>query len=353
MIVNLQEITIVAQTEIPAISEVEIEGKIESLGELRDFRWHEQLKTFLPAEEEISFSFVKLAPEKILKSHVHPTSSMIICYRGSGDLFGDKTQSLVAGDVVAVPPGCVHGFKGTGEEGLFALSIQFGKGLYTDPNNPRVNFQKEYDTYEAVLAFNNECIKEFESHRFLKMLTDGTLDNPRKRQCYVDALQVWSNYNQDLLYARQGTTGERRFSEPFEHHLFEEVGHDKVHAERNESFNNAVVLTEDPVIEAIANWFICQMFRSDNFEKAALIHLVIENGSDIYHKVARPVLNKTVNDHYFHLHEADTEHAALAHNLLNNLSKAQYNALQKTVAKGWKMLAAMTNRVCELVDGVN
>ncbi|EKD76949.1 MAG: hypothetical protein ACD_42C00524G0001, partial [uncultured bacterium] len=235
---------------------------------------------------------------------------------------------------------------------LWALSIQFGVGLYTDPKNPRVTFLENNCTFESLLALNQRCIEEFKQCRFLTMLTDSTLNNSNKRQRYVDALQIWSDSNQDLLFARQGTTSDTTFTPIFLQHMFEEVGHDRVHADRGEKFKSGATLTEDPIIEAVANWFICQMFRKDNTEKAALIHLVIENGSDIYHKIARPILKATVNDHYFELHEADTEHAKLGLQLLNHLSAAQYKELHHIVEKGWKMLACMTNRVCELVDEV-
>lgn len=346
------DITIVPRSEIPAITQIEKDGKVEMLGELRDFRWNTALKNFLPSEEVVSFSWVKLKPGETLKPHEHSTASMIVCYRGCGQFLGKNNRTLNEGDVIAVPAYCMHGFVGDEPEGLSALSIQFGVGLYTDPKNPRVTFLHEDCSLESLLAFNKTCIENFKQCRFLKMLADGTLKNPHKRQRYVDALQIWSDKNQDLLFARQGTTSDTKFSPVFLKHLFEEVGHDSVHRERHENFDSHKTLTEDPIIEAIADWFICQMFRKDNFEKAALIHLVIENGSDVYHRMARPILNATVNDHYFELHEADTEHAKMALDLLNHLSAAQYKEAHQIVEKGWKMLACMTNRVCELVDAV-
>lgn len=350
---NLESvITLIPRADIPAIFEVEKEGKTVSLGELRDFKWHDYLKKFLPNDDSVSFSWVKLLPGEILRTHVHSTASMIICYKGEGEFIGDKNGLISEGDVVAVPANCQHGFIGRGLEGLWALSIQFGAGLYTDPTNARVTFIEDNASFESMLAFNQSCIENFKQSRFLKMLTDGTLSNPAKRQRYVDALQIWSDYNQDLLFARQGTSGDSYFSPIFLQHMFEEVGHDRVHAERQENFESKSLI-EDPVIEAVAHWFICQMFRADNIVKTALIHLIIENGSDIYHKIARPVLNATVNDHYFELHEADTEHAKIALKLLNQLSPVQYKELHKILDKGWKMLACMTNRVCELVDAVN
>lgn len=344
-------VSVIAREAIPAIHQVEKDGKIETLGELRDFKWNETLKHFLPSDDSVSFSWVKLLPGETLRPHLHSTASMIICYRGQGEFLGDEPRILSEGDVVAVPAYCMHGFKGVGSEGLWALSIQFGAGIYTDPAHARVTFMEENASFESLLALNNRCIEHFKQSRFLKMLTDGTLAHPAKRQRYVEALQIWSDYNQDLLFARQGTTCDALFAPTFLKHLFEEVGHDQVHAERQEP-SQSPVLTEDATIEAVANWFICQMFRRDNIEKTALIHLVIENGSDIYHRIARPVLNATVNDHYFQLHEADTEHAEIAIRLLNQLSPVQYKELHKLVEKAWKMLGCMTDRVCALVDAV-
>lgn len=346
------DVTVVPRKEIPSISQIEKDGKVEILGELRDFRWHDELKKFLPSEEVVSFSWVKLNPDETLRPHEHATASMIICYRGNGVFLGKNSRKLQEGDVVAVPAHCMHGFTGGYPDGLFALSIQFGYGLYTDPKNPRVTFINDEHSLESVIAFNNQCIEKFKQCRFLALLTDGTLNNPRKRQCYVDALQIWSNLNQDLLLARQGTTSDKKFAPMFLEHMSEEIGHDDVHRDRHEKFDSAKTLTEDPIIEALANWFICQMFRKDNAEKAALIHLVIENGSDVYHKIARPILNETVNDHYFQLHEADTEHAKMGLDLLNNLSAAQYKDIYHTIDKGWQMIICMGNRICELVDGV-
>lgn len=350
---EIRTVNVIPRKEIPVITAVEKDGKIELLGELRDFRWHETLKNFLPSEEIVSFSWVKLSAHETLQPHEHSTASMIICYRGQGELIGEKNRPLNEGDVVAVPAFCSHGFTTSHSDGLWALSVQFGKGLYTDPKNPRVTFVGDNSSFESLLALNQRCIENFKQCRFLSMLTDGTLtNNVNKRQRYVEALQIWSDSNQDLLFARQGTTSDTQFAPAFLQHLFEEVGHDRIHADREEKFISGASLTEDPVIEAIANWFICQMFRKDKIEKAALIHLIIENASDIYHKIARPILKKTVNDHYFELHEADTEHAKIGLQLLNHLSGAQYKILHHIVEKGWKMLGCMTDRVCELVEEV-
>ncbi|MCF6776342.1 hypothetical protein L3V83_07115 [Thiotrichales bacterium 19X7-9] len=342
------QVRIIAKEEIPAISEIEFEGKIEKLGEVRDFLWHEDLKSFLPSDGRVSFSWVKLDFGEVLAPHEHATASMIIIYKGSGQLTGELNLALKEGDVVAVPAHSLHGFEAMNQEGLYAISVQFGAGLYTDPLNPRVTFDHQDNSYEAVIKLNQQRIEQFKQCRFLKLLTDGTLDHPKKRQVYLDALQVWSNKNQDLLFARQAMVSDSYYEKLCLEHLFEEVGHDKMH--HTETTGN--MITSDPVIEAIASWFILQMFKSDHIIKIALIHLVIEHASDIYHIQARPILNKTVDDEYFKVHEADEAHAAMGVDTIKQLSKAQYNTVYQMVDKGWDMLISMTNRVCELVDQV-
>src|SRR3990167_5203152 len=93
-----RNVMIISRNDIPAISQVEKKGKIETLGELRDFKWHTALKNFLPSDDSVSFSWVMLKPNETLRAHEHPTASMIICYKGQGVLFGDKEGLLEEGD---------------------------------------------------------------------------------------------------------------------------------------------------------------------------------------------------------------------------------------------------------------
>jgi hypothetical protein len=91
------------------------------------------------------------------------------------------------------------------------------------------------------------------------------------------------------------------------------------------------------------------MFVLDNAEKAAIIHLVIENGSFLYHQKAKPVLARYVSEHYFEVHvEADDGHAALGLELLQNETPSTYLKLRRTIAEAWDMVDAMTDRVVEL-----
>jgi len=105
----------------------------------------------------------------------------------------------------------------------------------------------------------------------------------------------------------------------------------------------------DSIMEAITNWFTYQMFVLDNAEKAAIIHLVIENASAAYHRAARPVLGKYVNNHYFDVHiDGDAEHAAMGERLLGRETPQTYARLKSVVDEAWNMIGAMTDRVVEL-----
>ena len=137
----LTEVEVISRNDIPAIHSVTQDGVVHHLGELRDFRWHDTLKQFLPSANMISFSWVQLKPGESLAPHEHPMKSMIILVKGSLRLTGQKNQLLNEGDVVITPPNCSHGFEAAEE--CQGLSIQFEEGIYTDPENARVTFLEE------------------------------------------------------------------------------------------------------------------------------------------------------------------------------------------------------------------
>lgn len=132
-------IQVVKRGTIPPITSVEQDGEVHLLGELRDFRWSDRLREFMPDPEQLSVSWVVLKSGETLQTHVHPIQSMMVVYEGSGEMLGDLERPIARGDVIVVPAGRRHGFTG-GAAGLHALSIQFGAGLYTAPEKPRVVF---------------------------------------------------------------------------------------------------------------------------------------------------------------------------------------------------------------------
>jgi hypothetical protein len=344
---QMQEIQVVSREAIPPIQSVEQDGVVHELGELRDFRWNNLLREFMPSASRFSVSWVKLGYKEVLAPHVHPIQSMMIFYAGSGTILGDLEGPVAKDDVVIVPPGCRHGFIG-GPDGLQALSIQFGEGLYSAPEKPLVEFVDPEHSLEGILAYNQKRIEEFKRRPMFDLLNDGTLDDPIKRKVFLDTLQIWVDGNQALLFSRQASCVDSQYSGVFLEHMHEEIGHDAMHKHRADGGHD-VSQAHDPALEAITNWFTYQMFVLDNVEKTAVIHLVIENASIAYHTAAAPVLSRYVSDEYFNVHtENDAEHAAMGEALLRRHSARTYARIRHILGEAWDMLGAMTDRVVEI-----
>lgn len=347
---SIDEIAVIQRNDIQVLREVEVHGKRYSLGEHRDFRRHALLQQFLPEHARLSLSWVHLKEGEELLPHQHPSASMILTCSGSGYLTGQKKQALTEGDVVMVPPHCEHGFIGDGPDGFHGLSIQFGEegGLYENAQRPQVKFSDATDefTLEKLLAHNRKRLEETKQLRLFRMLQDGSLKDEKKRQAHLNSLEIWSMRNQLLLFTRQATCIDAKYETTFLQHFNEEIGHDVLYKTRAREENPA----EDPVIEAIASWFVHQMFIRDNVEKTALIHLVIEHTSHHYHTLARPMLAKFVNDDYFAVHEADDDHAQMGIDLLKGESALTYQRLVPVIDKAWDMMNAMLDRVAYLTE---
>ena len=344
----MTQMQVISRDAIPPIHSIEQGGEVHELGELRDFRWNDQLRSFMPADSQFSVSWVRLKHDEVLQPHVHPVGSMMIFYAGSGLMLGDLSRPVAKEDVVVVPAGCEHGFVG-GPEGLYGLSIQFGEGLYTNPEQPRVLFMDEEHSLSTLLAYNEERIREFEQRAIFELLADGTLADPARRKVYLDALQIWVDGNQSLLFSRQATCMDPTYSKMFMRHMQEEIGHDVLHKERADGAHAEGPGMRDSIMEAVTNWFAYQMYVLDNAEKTAIIHLVIENASAVYHARAMPVLSKYISQEYFDVHvEADDVHAAMGIELLRQESPRTYARLQQVVGEAWDMIGAMTDRLVEL-----
>lgn len=137
----MSEVELVPRADVPAIYEIEENGVKHTLGEHRDFSRHPALRAFIPEKARLAISWAKLSAGQQLDPHLHPIRSMIVICSGSGTLLGDRTGPLVEGDIVAVGPGCLHGFIG-GPNGMHVLSIQFEeRGLYEDVDNALVAFK--------------------------------------------------------------------------------------------------------------------------------------------------------------------------------------------------------------------
>jgi quercetin dioxygenase-like cupin family protein len=347
-LVMSNQVQVVPREAIRPIHSVQHGAETHTLGELRDFAWHDALKEFMPPQSEFSMSWVRLGPGETLSPHVHPIQSLMIFYAGSGKMLGAAPQTVDAGSVVVVPPGCEHGFT-AGPEGLAALSIQFGDGLYTNAEKPRVIFSDQENSLASLLAYNERRMEEFGKRPIFQLLADGTLDNEVQRKVYLEHLQLWVNGNQTLLFARQASCRDNAFGLPFLQHMQEELGHDDLHADRADQSGSKQPEVNDAILAAITSWFTYQMYIRDNADKTAIIHLVIENASNVYHRHAAPALAKYVNNRYFDVHiEGDDAHAALGAKLLANESPQTYARLREVIGEAWDMIGAMTDRLVEV-----
>lgn len=342
----MEQIQIISRNAIPPIHQIDQGGEIHSLGELRDFRWNDQLRDFMPPASEFSVSWVQLSDGEVLQPHVHPIQSLMVFYAGSGRMLGDLERSVSGGDVVVVPPGRQHGFVG-GRDGLYALSIQFGEGLYTAPEKPRVMFADTQHTLTALLEYNGKRLNEFVQRPIFDVLSDGTLEDPLRRKAYLDSMQVWLDGNQALLLSRQANCAEPTYARLFARHLEQGLAQGALKKARH--FESTRERLRDPVLEATTNWFSYQMYLLDNAEKTALVHLVIETANAAYQQHAEPVLAKYVSDQFFGTPPSTGfDPAALGQELLKNESARSYARLQQITGEAWDMIGAMTDRVVEL-----
>jgi quercetin dioxygenase-like cupin family protein len=137
---------VIRKRAIPSIQTIDKGGVTRLLGEFRDFRWNAELRAVFSATADLSLSWAHLLHREQLDAHTHAIQSMMVIYEGEGRVFGDLRSPLRAGDVLVVPPGCVHGFEG-GPAGLWAMTVQLDEGgFYTNPEKPRVTFVDESTT---------------------------------------------------------------------------------------------------------------------------------------------------------------------------------------------------------------
>jgi quercetin dioxygenase-like cupin family protein len=329
---------IVKRAAIPAITSVEHDGTHHALGELRDFRWSDELRAFMPDPSEFSVSWVALRHGETLAPHVHPIQSMMVVYKGSGQMLGDLVRSIAEGDVVVVPPGRLHGFTG-GPEGLFALSIQFGEGLYTAPESPRVVFSDQESSLEALLRANAKRALGFVARPIFELLRDGTLEHAACFDAFASGIGIWRHGIRDLMLLRQVSSGNPRYEAAFRL----AAGAPGAEGERPREPS-----VRDPAIEAIAGWFSYQMYLLDDAEKAVLTHLVLASASSIFDERAAAALAHSKGRRLPSLAPVAARAQASAAELLQYESPRGYARLRGIVGEAWDMIEAMTDRVVSL-----
>ena len=346
---------IVERDEIPELRTVVVDGEEHNLGILKDFRRHPGIAALIPDLARLSISWVRLAPGEQLEPHVHSIASMIVVAEGQGRTLGDLEEPFRAGDVIAIPAGRHHGFVGAGEDGFWALSVQFEeRGLYERPDDPLVTFDGARDGRSPGLARllrrNAELVDDHTRNPLFALVLERRLDDPRAFERFLMSVQAWSNWFQRAMLLRSAVAADERFAALFREHLEEEFGHDRLLARERGSDE----VLWDPVLEATSSWFATSMLRLDDAGKAVLIHLVLEAASEAFMGVAQPVLDSYGELRYFALHnEADEHHVSMAADALDGLSPADYDRLSEVQERGWQMINVLSARIAELSAGAD
>jgi quercetin dioxygenase-like cupin family protein len=325
-----REIRIIPRDLIPLIQEIEQDGAVHGLGDLRDFRWSETLRAFMPDAGEFSISWVELGPDEVLQPHTHPIQSMLVIYAGSGGVLGDLRRPLKKGDIVVVPPGCAHGFVG-GPDRLKALSIQFGDGLYSDPKHAHVVFSGEGSGFEVTSRYNESRLEEYQRGAIFDLLSDGTLDDPARRRVHLDNLRRWLVAYDLALISFQAS------SPP-----------DALADGRLEALPILASPGEgDLVLQAFVDWFAYRMRVLDFHEKAALLHLVLGQAIAAYFRRAAPVLGKSELPGLLD-RLVPSRGVEVTLRLLRGQTPDAHARLQRILAEAWDMLGAMNQRIVAL-----
>lgn len=349
--------TLIRRQDLPSVQSVVVDQKEHRLGVLKDFRAHQRLKEFLSPDSKLSMSWVHLDPGEVLEPHVHPVDSMIIVCHGAGVSLGDLQTELTDGDIFVVPRGHQHGFKGIGERGFWALSIQFEpRSLYEPGRDPLVRFTgdrgdggaAESPLVERLLRENEPYLRRWREHRLFALIEAGRLDAPEARGRFLACLQVWSDQFQRLVMLRAIFSEDAVFSRLAEEHLIEEFGHNRLLRQDRGTAQRVW----DPLLESMSEWFVAQMMSLDDAARTVLVHLVLEKAAVIaYPRLQRLLPCGEDGQSHCGAHVDgmnDEHHVQIGVDTLRRLPLRDASRFEAVLARGWEMFFAMFERIVEL-----
>lgn len=203
-------------------------------------------------------------------------------------------------------------------------------------------------TFEGLIAHNTALFERHKRLRVFQMFTDGTLDDPEKREMFFACLQVFARHFQTILFARQAHCTDERYAALFRRHLHEEVGHDDIlRKDRGRSEE-----VWDPVLEATTAWFISRMSMLDNVDKLVIVHLVLESSGAYMGAVSKAPMRRLGSADYFGLHdEIDDSHVTIALEPLRRQPPETIERLMVVIEQAWRMLDTHADRMAALVLG--
>jgi quercetin dioxygenase-like cupin family protein len=342
-------IQVIKRESIPRIQSVEQQGEVHAVGELRDFRWSEELREFMPEQSSFSASWVRLDLGETLQTHTHPVQSMMIVYSGCGEMRGDLCRQVSEGDVIVVPAGQKHGFVG-GPGGLHCLSIQFGGGLYSSPQKARVIFADSEKSLNAVLAYHDARMARFSGHEVFALLEDGTLQVPAKRDAFLGAIQYLLEAGKRLLVACLASCGDSEYRAACTAWLGESSQAGSL--ERPDAARGELARPADAILDAISDWFAHQMYVLDNAEKAAIVCLVFGSAENLLRRYAARVVEK-YGEADFQDGVDEARRVTAGEDLLRNETSETYAALRQIIGEAWDMIDAAGTRIVELTDSAS
>jgi len=324
--------SIVPRSDIPVSSA----GEAQDF-EVRAFDAHSLLSEVVP-KSDVEMAWTQARPGQEVAPRSHRKRSMLVILEGSAELIGGARHTVQQGDVITVPAGQQYGFTAVGPLGLHVLHVSFTNQVVAG----RAAASRDLG---QLLARNAVRMHAAFDNPFFQLLRSGELRKPNRRGIMREALRVFSDAFQTILFTRQATCRDERFMSAFHEHLTEEIGHNELLKVRTRSR-----ATTDPILRASSVWFCHQMLLLDNSGKA-VINLVLETAGYHFHTLASDVLASDESAEYFKVHAEDDEaHMETGLATLADLHPENYKKLHETLESAWDMFEVMSGRIAHLVN---
>ena len=163
-------------SDIPEITEVNIEGKVFNIGHFYD------ISPLIPPslDSGLLFSFAGLQGEEVLDTHVHDNFSIIFILSGTADLlpYSQKNKRVQKGDIILIPPYVNHGFSNS--ENFLTFTLQLQKLQFFDTD------KKKSDSVEFL---TRDSLKEYLSP-LSKISNIDFISSPKEYKC--DAHKIYT-----------------------------------------------------------------------------------------------------------------------------------------------------------------
>ncbi len=126
----------------------------------------------------------------------------------------------------------------------------------------------------------------------------------------------------------------------------EEIGHnEKLRGDRTNPEKNIW----DPQLVAYSAWFNWKVMTSNDAQRTALVHFVLEAGSSVFHESVKNIKVLMDSTKHFATHnEADEGHYEMGIVAIKKLSDRELDQVREVMQEGWVMLNQICHRIGEL-----